>query len=101
MIARVAGPSVPLAIGSALFLVVAGLVIWLYSRRKGDRYTGWLLFVGLPGLYLAGLASLGAPEWLYIPGLGLLASSYLMQIVIWRRQRAGRDAAPPDSNGPA
>lgn len=99
MITRVAGPSVSLMIGVAAFLVVAGLIIWLLERRKGDRYIGRVLLLGLPGLYLAGLVPLGAPKWLYIPGLGLMASSYILQIVIWRRERAGENTAPPDSNG--
>lgn len=102
-----------LMIGMAAFLVVFGLVVWLLERRKGDRYTGRVLvaglpgisgrvlLVGLPGIYLAGLASSGAPKWLYIPGLGLMAVSYLMQIVIWHRQRASKNAAPPDENGSA
>lgn len=87
--------------GLAAFLVVGGLVIWLLSRRIGDRYTGRVLLVGLPGLYLANLALLGASKWLYIPGLGLLACTYIMQIVVWRRQKANRGAAPRDTNGSA
>jgi uncharacterized membrane protein len=101
MITRVARPSVSLMIGIAAFLVVAGLAIWLLEHRKGDRYSGWILLVGLPGLYLAGLVPFGAPKWLYIPGLGLMAVSYGMQIVIWRRQKASRNAAPRDSSGSA
>jgi hypothetical protein len=88
-------------IGSAAFLAIGGLVGWLFSRRKGDRYAGRVLLLGLPGVYLAALPSLGAPKWLYIPGLTLLVSSYIMQIIIWRRQRANRDSAPPGSDGPA
>jgi hypothetical protein len=84
-------------IGSAVFLAAFGVVVWLLERRKGDRYSGRILLVGLPGLYLAGLASLGAPKWLYIPGLGLIVAAYVMQIVIWRRQKAGRNNAPPSS----
>ena len=91
MIADVARPSVSLMIGLAAFLVVGGLVIWLLERRKGDRYTGRYLLVGLPGLYLAGLPAFGASRWLYIPGLSLLVLSQLVPIVIWRRRRASKN----------
>jgi hypothetical protein len=100
MITCVARPSVSLIIGLAAFLIVFGLVVWLFSRRKGDRATGPVMLVGLPGIYLSGLAALGAPKWLYIPALVLVVSSYLMQLVFWRRQRANDDAAPPDADCP-
>jgi hypothetical protein len=101
MITSMAGHSAPLVIGGAAFLAVFGLLAWRFSRRKGDRYAGWVLLVGLPGLYLAFLASLGVARWLYIPGLGLLASSYVMQVVSWRRQRADQDAGSPGPDGHA
>lgn len=87
-----AGHSASLIIGGAAFLAVFGLLGWRVSRRKGDRYAGWMLLPGLSGLYLAFLASLGVARWLYIPGLGLLASAYVIQVVSWRRQRADQDA---------
>jgi hypothetical protein len=59
MITRVARFSVPLVIGVAAFVAVFGLVVWLVERRKGERYTGRLLLLGLPGLYLAGLPYFG------------------------------------------
>jgi len=86
-------------VGLAVFLAVGGVVVWLYSRRKGDRYIGRLLLIGLPGLYLAGLASFGASKWLYVPGWGLLVSCYVMQVVIWRRHKASKDSVPPDPDG--
>jgi hypothetical protein len=85
-------------VGIAAFMVAGGLMIWLLERRKGDRYTGRVLLVGLPGLYLASLVSYGAPKWFYVPGLGLIAASMVLQIVIGRRQKAARNTAPP-SNG--
>ncbi len=59
MITRATGIGVSLVIGLAFLEAVVGLVIWLVSRRKGDRYTGRLLLLGLPGLYLTFLASIG------------------------------------------
>jgi hypothetical protein len=87
-----AGHSASLLIGGAAFLAVFGLLGWRLSRRKGDRYAGWLLLAGLPGLYLAFLASIGVSRWLYIPGLGLLAPACVIQVVSWRRPRADQDA---------
>jgi len=58
-ITRATGISVPHMIGLAILEAVIGPVIWLVSRRKGDRYTGRLLLPGLPGLYLTFLASMG------------------------------------------
>jgi hypothetical protein len=34
--------------------------------------------------------------WLYIPGLVLFLSAYLIQIVVWRRQRVNSTAGPSD-----
>jgi hypothetical protein len=95
----VARISVSLTVGAAVFLVGAGLVIWLLARRKGDRGTGPVLLVGFPGLYLSLLASIGAPRWLYIPAGVLVASAYLMQLVAWPRRQAKSGAAAQDANG--
>ena len=90
-----------LAIGAAVFLVCFGLLAWLLSRRKGDRVAGPALLAGVPGVYLAALPAIaGAPKWLYIPGLLLIAVGYAVQIVIPRRQRAKGDAGPAGRNGP-
>ena len=99
MITHVARISVSLTVGGAVFLVGAGLVIWLLARRKGDRGTGPVLLVGLPGLYLSLLASIGAPRWLYLPAGVLVASSYLMQLVARPRRQAKSGAAAQDANG--
>ena len=100
MIARVAGPSVSLMIGIAAFFTVFGLVDWWhFGHRKHQRYMGRMLLTGIPGLYLAGLASMGETKWLYIPGLGLMGSACLMQILGWRHDRPDEDAAPPRSGG--
>jgi len=88
-------------IESAAFVAVSGLVGWLYLRRKGQRYMGWSLLLGLPGVYLVILALIGAPKWLYIPGFSLVGSSYLFDIALWRRQRADKSTVPPDSNDPS
>jgi hypothetical protein len=103
MISHVKGSSASLMIGLAAFVAAGGMVIWLLARRKGNRGTGWVLLAALPGLYIAFLPLLGEPKWLYIPGLTLLAVSYLLQFAIWRRERsdASRDDTPPDPSGSA
>jgi len=67
-------------VGIAGFFAVFGLLVWYLERRKGRPYAGRVLLTGVPGVYLAGLASFGATKWLYIPGLGLMAVSYLLQL---------------------
>jgi hypothetical protein len=90
-----------LLIGEAAFLVCFGLLAWRFSRRRSELPAGLVLLVGLPGLYLASLPSFyHAPVWLYIPGLVLFVSSYLIQIALWRRQRFNGTAGPPDRDGP-
>jgi hypothetical protein len=76
------------AIFSAAFLAVFGLVIWFLERRKG-RPTALTLMLGLPGVYLAGLPFVGAPRWLSGPGLVLLIAGYLVQLPDRRRSGAG------------
>jgi hypothetical protein len=89
-----------LLIGEAAFLVCVGLLTWRLSRRKRDLPSGPALLVGLPGLYLVTLPSFyDAPRWLYIPGLVLFLSSYLIQVVVWRRQRVNSTAGPSDMDG--
>jgi hypothetical protein len=87
----VAETSVSLILGIAGFLAVIGLVIWYFARRKGSPYIGRVLLTGIPGIYLAGLPTLGAPKWLYIPGLGLVAASYLLQCAGRRHEKADDD----------
>jgi hypothetical protein len=90
-----------LIIGAAAFLVCFGLLVWLLRRRQGDRVTGPALLAGLPGIYLASLPPIAdAPKWLYIPGLLLVALSYLIQVVLQRRQQANSNAGPPDTDSP-
>jgi hypothetical protein len=85
----------------AVFFACSGLLVWLLRRRKGDRTTGPALLFGLPGVYIAFLPSLDeAPKWLYIPGLLLLALSYIVQYVILRKQGANSNASPADTDGP-
>jgi hypothetical protein len=89
-----------LAIGEAAFLVCLGLLTWRLSRRRHELPSGPALLVGLPGLYLVTLPSFyHAPLWLYIPGLVLFLSAYLIQIVVWRRQRVNSTAGPSDMDG--
>jgi hypothetical protein len=68
-----------LVIGEAAFLVCIGLLTWRLSRRRHSFYD--------------------APRWLYIPGLVLFLSSYLIQVVVWRRQRVNSTAGPSDMDG--
>lgn len=89
-----------LLIGEAAFLVCLGLLTWRLSRRRRELPSGPALLVGLPGLYLVTLPSFyHAPRWLYIPGLVLFLSSYLIQVAVWRRQRVNSTAGPPDTDG--
>lgn len=100
MITNVTVPRELLAIGEAAFLVCVGLLTWRLSRRRHELPAGPALLVGLPGLYLASLPSFyHAPVWLYIPGLVLFLSSYLIQVVVWRRQRVNSTAGPSDTDG--
>jgi hypothetical protein len=90
-----------LLIGEAAFLACVGLLTWRLSRRRHGLPAGPALLVGLPGLYLATLPSFyHAPVWLDIPAVVLFLSSYFIQIVVWRRQRANSTAGPPDTDGP-
>ena len=78
-------------IGMAGFFVVAGLLIWYLERRRHGRNIGRQLLIGLPGVYLAGVASISSWKWLYVPGLGLVAAYYLMPFVGRRAKRAATD----------
>jgi hypothetical protein len=84
-------------IATAAFFTIFGVLAWFLSRRKGNRYVGWQLLAGLPGLYLAGLASMGEPKWLLIPGLTLMGVGVLLEVLRWRRPRSedGRVGTPP------
>jgi hypothetical protein len=86
----VAGPGVSITAGAAAIFAAFGSLAWYVERRKG-RHQGLVLLTGLPGVYLAGMASMGDPEWLYVPGITLIVVSYLMQLLSWRRDRAGRN----------
>ena len=88
MITHVTVSRESLMVGEAAFLVCFGLLAWRLSRRRRNLPAGPTLLVGLPGLYLVTLPGFYyAPVWLYIPGLVLFLSSYLIQIVVWRMQR--------------
>ena len=91
-------PSETVVIGLAAFLAVAGLAIWFFERRKG-RSTGVMLPLGLPGVYLSALPSIGAPKWLYFPGLTLLAAGYVVQALGWRHRpsQPAKTSAPDPS----
>jgi hypothetical protein len=54
-------PSETVVIGLAVFIALAGLVIWFLERRKG-RSASEMLLLGLPGVYLSALPSVGAPS---------------------------------------
>jgi drug/metabolite transporter (DMT)-like permease len=98
----VRGPDASVMVATATFFAVFGVLAWFFlGRRKGNRYVGWQLLVGLPGLYLAGLASMGEPKWLFIPGLTLMGVGVLLEVLSWRRPRskdgrAGTPAGPSD-----
>jgi ABC-type Fe3+ transport system permease subunit len=79
------GNSVTVAVGAAVFLVLAGPLIWYLERRRG-RQQGPALLIGLPAVYLGLLAALGAPKWLYVPCVALLVLSYLVQYAALRRK---------------
>jgi hypothetical protein len=91
-----ARPSESIVIGAAAFFAAGGLVIWFFERRK-DRFIGRIMLIGIPGVYLSGLASMGAPRWLYIPGLTLLAASYVVQVLPWRHRGGQKAGASPSS----
>jgi hypothetical protein len=77
-----------------IFAVLAaafGVAVWLLGRRKGDRLAGPVALLGIPGVYIAGLASWGAPRWLYVPGVTLIAGAVLIQVLGWRRSAARTD----------
>jgi hypothetical protein len=92
-------PSETVVIGLAVFIALAGLVIWFLERRKG-RSASVMLLLGLPGIYLSALPSVGAPKWLYFPGLTLLATGYAVQALGWRRRpgRPAKTSAPDPSD---
>jgi hypothetical protein len=65
---------------------------------------GWQVLTGVPGVYLVGLASIGEPKWLYIPGLPLMGAGVVLELLSWRRVQSttGRlGFRPPDSGGSA
>lgn len=84
-----ARPPLSMVIGSAVFFAAGGVPVWLLRRRKGDRQVGPWLLLAVPGVYLAFLATLGEPMWLFVPGLSLMAGAVLVQILGWR------STAPP------
>ena len=69
----------------AALMMVVGVAGWIVGKRKGDRLAGRSVLLGIPGAYLAGLASWGESRWLYLPGLSMMAGAVLVQIVGWRR----------------
>jgi hypothetical protein len=96
MMIGMARPSESLVIGAAAFFAAGSLVVWFLERRK-DRLIGRVLLLGVPGVYLSGLASFGAPGWLYIPGLTLLAAGYVVQVRAWRRRKRQEAGVSPSS----
>ena len=77
------------------FAIVAaafGAAVWILGRRKGDRLAGPCALLGIPGVYIAGLASWGGPRWLYAPGLSLMAGAVLVQVLGWRRDASCSDS---------
>ena len=62
-----------------------GVVVWILGKRRGDRLAGQVALLGIPGVYLAGLASWGDSRWFYVPGLSMMAGAVLVQVVGWRR----------------
>jgi hypothetical protein len=98
MIISVEKSDVPIMVGFAAFLVVAGLAIWWYYRRKGERGVGLMMLVGFPGLYIGLLAALGAiSKWFNILAAILVVASYAVQFAYQRKGRAN----PPNKQGPA
>jgi hypothetical protein len=82
-------------IGVAVFLTAGGLLVWYLERRKNRSGHGSML-VGLPAVYLCFLATASDWKWLYIPGLMLLAASYLLQFV---GRRARNSTGDGERNG--
>ena len=80
-----------LMIGVAVFLTAAGLLVCYMERRKNRSGRGSSLLLGLPAVYLCFLASASDWTWLYIPGLVLLAASYLLRFVASRARNATGD----------
>ena len=82
----------------AALMMVVGVAGWIVGKRKGDRLAGRGVLLGIPGVYLAGLASWGESRWLYVPGLSMMAAAVLVQIVGWRRgsSRSTDDRATSD-----
>jgi hypothetical protein len=70
---RMARPPSSFVFGAAAFSAAFGLLVWLLRRRQGDPFLRLNLLLGIPGVYLAGLASWGEPTWLFVPGLTLMA----------------------------
>jgi hypothetical protein len=78
-----------------IFAIVAaafGVAVWILGRRKGDRLAGASALLGIPGVYIAGLASWGGPRWLYAPGLSLIAGAVLVQVLGWRQDASCSDS---------
>jgi hypothetical protein len=78
-------------IGVAVFLTAGGLLVGYMERRKNRSGRGSSLLLGLPAVYICFLASASDWKWLYIPGLMLLAASYLLRFVAWRVSNATGD----------
>lgn len=97
MIGRVAPHSEPLVIGAAVCAAAFGVVVWFAERRK-HRFAALNVLLGVPGVYLGFLTSLGAPKWLYIPCVTMLASSAFLQLVIEPRLRRRGQASPPQTS---
>jgi hypothetical protein len=75
----------------AILAAVFGVAVWILERRRGERLAGLAGLLGIPGVYVAGLASWGGPRWLYVPGVSLMAAAVLVQVLGWRRQASRSD----------
>jgi len=86
--------SEPLIVGVAAAAAGFGVLVWLVERRKGDRHAGLAVLLGVPGVYLGFLVSLGATKWLYVPAITLIVMGTLVQIRI-PPSRSRQDPAHP------
>jgi hypothetical protein len=75
-----------LVVIAAFMAAFGGIVYWRESRR-GNRQQAIRFVIGIPGVYLCACAALERVGWLYIPGLTLIAASYVGQFLVLRRSR--------------
>jgi len=92
-------PSRSYLIVFAILAAVFAVVVWIMERRRGERLAGLSGLLGIPGVYIAGLASWGGPRWLYVPGVSLMAGFVLVQVLGWRRQVSQSDIDGQSDHG--